>query len=75
MTTLSVTVKPGSKKGDLLVTNQDGSLTVFLRARPVDGAANTALIELLSKHFDVPKTGVEILKGRNSRTKLVELPL
>ncbi|MFV0485192.1 MAG: DUF167 domain-containing protein [Candidatus Saccharimonadales bacterium] len=73
MTNISVTVKSNSKKGDLIITNPDKSLTVFLRARPVDGAANSALIVLLSKHFHVPKTTIKVLKGHTSRQKLITI--
>ena len=52
---ITVTVKPGSTKGPLVETNEDGSLTVFLKQRAVDGAANTALIEVVAKHFGVRK--------------------
>lgn len=50
----------------------DGSLKVWLRARPKEGEANKALIKLLSKHFDVPKTSINIVAGLNSRNKIVE---
>ena len=69
----SVTVKPGSKKGPLVV--QDGEdLVVYLREKPVEGQANTALIKLLAAHFHVPKTTVQIKSGARGRKKLVEIP-
>lgn len=92
----SVTVKPGSKKGPLVVetpaaniadpaspTDPAGSarisqpvaknLTVYLREKPVDGAANTALIKILAEHFRVAKTCVVIKSGATSRHKLIEI--
>ena len=72
----SVTVKPGSKKGPLVVeASTDSSvspqlavknLTVYLREKPVDGAANTA-------HFDVAKSCVIIKSGASSRHKIIEI--
>ncbi|MBY8824831.1 DUF167 domain-containing protein [Sphingomonas colocasiae] len=48
-------------------------LAVRLRAPPVDGAANAALIEFLARHFDLPRRGVSILSGENARLKRVRL--
>lgn len=69
---ISVTVKPNSKKGPLVVNNPDGSLTVFLREKPHDGEANTALLKLLADHFSVPKTSLKLKSGATSRHKLIE---
>lgn len=68
----SVTVKPNSKKGPLVVMNGN-ELTVYLCEKPVDGEANAALIKLLSKHFDVAKSCVTIKTGTHGRKKLVEV--
>ncbi|PIP50724.1 hypothetical protein COX11_02610, partial [Candidatus Berkelbacteria bacterium CG23_combo_of_CG06-09_8_20_14_all_41_73] len=38
-----------------------------------EGAANKALIALLSKHFDVAKSQVKIISGLTSRNKVVEI--
>lgn len=69
----SVLVKPGSKKGPLVVPDPENpqSLTVFLREKPHDGEANAALVALLSKHFRIPKTSIKILSGTSSRQKRI----
>ena len=72
---ITVQVKPGSKKGPLVETNPDGSLTVFLLQRAVDGAANEGLIALLAKHFEVSKSRIEIESGFTSRIKRVSVDL
>jgi uncharacterized protein YggU (UPF0235/DUF167 family) len=69
----TVMVKPGSKKGPLVQTNDDGSLTVFLKERAVDGAANQGLVELLAKHFGLSKSHVSIESGFVSRIKRVNI--
>ena len=66
-----ITVKPGSSKEKIVQTSDD-SFTVYLRAKPHDGEANTALIKILSKYFDVPKTSIKISRGAKSRTKTIE---
>lgn len=68
---ITVRVKPGSKKGPLVEASDDGSLTVFLQQRAVDGAANEGLVEILAKHFGVSKSRVTIEAGFTSRTKRV----
>jgi len=68
----AVTVKPGSKKGPL-VLEEGRELTVFLRERPVEGKANTALIQILAKHFGVAKSQVMIKSGIRGRKKLIEI--
>lgn len=67
----SVTVKPGSSQEKIIETSPS-ELTVYLRAKPHDGEANTALIKLLSKHFKVPKTSISIIGGTHSRVKTIE---
>ena len=67
----TVIVKPGTSQEKIVETG-DHELTVYLRAKPHDGEANTALIKLLSKHFDIPKTSITIAHGHKSRTKTIE---
>lgn len=67
-----ITVKPGSSQ-EKIVRTAPGELTVYLRAKPHDGEANAALIKLLSKHLDVPKTSIKIIRGAKSRNKLIEV--
>lgn len=66
-------IKPGSKKGDKIERQEDGTYIIYLRARAHEGEANAALINLLAKTFDVPKTTIKIKSGASSRLKLIEL--
>jgi len=52
---------------------RDGMLLVKLAAAPVDGAANDALVALLSEVLDIPKRSIRIKSGARSRTKVVEI--
>jgi uncharacterized protein (TIGR00251 family) len=70
---ISVRVKPGSSKGPLVENSDDGGLTVYLKQRAVDGAANDALIEVLAKHFGVARRDVEIVSGHTSRLKRIRV--
>lgn len=67
-----VTVKPGSKKGPLVIVN-GSNLVVYLREKPIDGAANTALTKVLADHFQVAKTRIIIKSGTRGRQKLVQI--
>ena len=67
-----VTVKPGTSQEKILETAPN-ELTVYLRAKPHDGETNASLIKLLSKYLDVPKTSIKIIRGANSRNKIIEI--
>jgi len=67
-----VKVKPNSKVEQIQLA-LDGSLKVWLRARPKEGEANRALVKLLSKHFDVSKSQIDIVSGLTSKNKIVEI--
>ena len=69
----TVMVKPGSKKGPLVEAGEDGTLTVFLKERAVDGAANEGLIKVLAEHLGVRKASVTIESGFTSRIKRVSV--
>jgi len=69
---ISIKVVP-SAKVEQIQPALDGSLKVWLRARPKEGEANRALIKLLSKHFDVPKSSIDIISGLTSRNKIVDI--
>jgi uncharacterized protein (TIGR00251 family) len=69
---LSVRVTPRSGRDEVGVS-ADGSLKVRLTAPPVDDKANEALVELLARHFAVPKSAIRIVRGRTGRNKIVEI--
>jgi uncharacterized protein YggU (UPF0235/DUF167 family) len=59
----------------LIEANDEGSLTIFLQERAVDGAANEGLVTHLAKHFEVSKSRVQIISGFTSRIKRIEIDL
>jgi uncharacterized protein (TIGR00251 family) len=67
----SVRVVPKASRA--LIKKDGDSLKVYLTRPAQDGLANSQLIELLSEHFKLKKYQVRIIKGENSRNKLVEL--
>lgn len=70
---INLRVLPRSSKNEVVGQMADGTLKIKLTAAPVDGAANDALIKLLSKHFNVAKNKITILKGLRNKNKVVEI--
>lgn len=66
---ISVEVKPGSKV-EAVDQLSELAYRVRVRARPVDGKANDAVIAALAKHFGVARSRIQLLKGEKSRKKL-----
>lgn len=66
---ITVTVKPGSRKGPLVESDDDGRLTVHVIERAVDGKATAAVIAALAKHLGVPRSRVELVSGATARIK------
>lgn len=72
MRTLRIQVKPNSREEELTPLD-DGSFVARVKAPPVDGKANTAVIALLAKHFSVRKSQVTIKSGASGRMKLIQI--
>ncbi len=68
---LTLRVQPRSSQEGLRA--EAAQLKVHLRAAPVDGAANAALIRLLAKTFGVTQAQVQVLSGLTGRTKRVQI--
>ena len=69
-------VKPGSRRGPLVEATPDdpaADLTVFVKERAVDGAANAGVVAALAAHFGVPRRDVEIVRGHTARIKRVRV--
>jgi len=67
-----VSAKPSSKENKVQKLS-DNHFRVEVSEPPVKGKANKAIIELLAEYFNVPKSGVRIVRGEFSREKLVEI--
>ncbi len=68
----TIAVKSNAKK-NAVEQVADGSLRVFVKAPPLEGRANEAVIETLAAHFKVPKSRVTIVGGLKSKTKTVRI--
>lgn len=74
---LAVRLTPGASADriDGWDADADGRsvLKVRVRARPVEGEANAALLKLLAKALGVPKSAVSLDRGGQSRTKMISV--
>jgi uncharacterized protein (TIGR00251 family) len=70
--TLQIRVKPNARVSEL-IEEADGSWSARVKAPPVDGRANEALIALVARRFGCPKSAVSIRHGTRGRTKLVTI--
>jgi uncharacterized protein len=68
----SVRLQPRASKNEIAGI-QGSALKVRVTAPPVDGLANEALIELLSRALHTSRRNVCIVSGHSSRTKLIEI--
>ena len=70
--TFSVRVVPRSSRNQI-VGVEGGALKIKLTAPPVEGAANTALIEFIAGWLGVRRGVVSIISGDKARNKLVRV--
>ena len=63
-------VKPRSSK-DAIEGEREGALVVRVKAPPVEGEANKALVRLLGRALDVPSSAIRLQSGATSRRKRV----
>ena len=69
-------IKPNSKKGPLVVKNNDEMgefFEIFVREPAVEGKANAGVVKILSEHFGVAKTRISLEKGSKSKFKIFEI--
>ncbi len=69
---INVRVIPRARQNKVTV-DSDGTVRVHTVAAPADGQANDAVIKMLSKYYDVPKTSIKIIRGQTSRDKVIEI--
>ena len=67
---LAVKLQPRASRNE--VQGEHGpELKITVTAPPVDAAANTALIALLSEKLQVAKSAIQLVRGQTSRHKSI----
>lgn len=69
-----VKVKPNAGANEV-VQDSAADFSVKLTALPEKGKANKLLVKLLAKHFKVTQSDIEIVAGKTSRIKIVDVNL
>ena len=71
---IKVRVTPNAKMASVTKVSET-ELEVRVDEVAVEGRSNKRLIEILSKHFNVPKSRIRIVRGERSRDKIVDVAL
>jgi uncharacterized protein (TIGR00251 family) len=69
---LKVKVIPGASRDEVAGT-MGNAVKIKLRAPPVEGRANEALVEFLAEHLDLPRRAISIKRGGTSHLKLLRI--
>ena len=69
---LNVRLQPRAQR-DEVVGERDGAVVIRVKAPPVDGRANEAVIALVAKTLRVPKRAVTLTHGHQSRDKRLRI--
>jgi len=70
---LSVRVVPNKSESRIIDTSDDGTIRIEVKSQPIEGKANKELIKFLAKLLSVNENQVIILRGANSRNKLIKI--
>jgi len=70
---LAIRVIPGASKNEIAEVLNDGTVRIRLTAQPIEGKANAALVDFLSKLLDIPRSRITIVAGETRRDKLVSI--
>ena len=66
---LKIRISPNASKNEI-IKSEDG-VKIKITAQPIEGKANKAVVEFLSKEFKIPKSSIEIVKGTTSKEKTI----
>lgn len=69
---IKVHIQPGAKK-DEIVGQYGDAIKIKLKAPPMQGKANEALIDLLAEKYGVKRSEIKIIHGLTSRDKIVSI--
>ena len=72
MAILQVHVVPNSRS-DVVVGEYGGALKIKLRAQPLEGKANAALLRFLAERLQLPRKAIVLKSGEKSRDKTIQI--
>ncbi|MBU1864355.1 MAG: DUF167 domain-containing protein [Candidatus Omnitrophica bacterium] len=68
---IDIKVIPRSSQRKIVTVGKQ--LKVYVHESATDGKANDAVRRLCAEYFNVSKSGIKIIKGETSRTKIIEI--
>ncbi len=72
MIRVALHVHPGSKQ-QRVGGSYNGALSVYVKARAVDGAATESVLGEIARAFNVRPREVRLVRGATSREKVIEI--
>jgi uncharacterized protein YggU (UPF0235/DUF167 family) len=69
---INVITHPNAKK-QIVKKDFDGTYHIYITQRPVDGAANEAIIQALSDYLGVKKNSILLIKGEKLKQKIFQI--
>lgn len=71
MINLEIKVTAGAKSDSF--RRENGNYFLRIKAKAVEGKANKAVIEFLSKEFNIKKKDIEIIRGEKNSKKIISI--
>ena len=72
MAILQVHVVPNARS-DVVVGEYGGAVKIKLRAQPLEGKANAALLRFLAEQLKLPRKAIVLKSGEKSRDKTIQI--
>jgi uncharacterized protein (TIGR00251 family) len=69
---VAVRVQPRAS-ADAVIGDRQGAIAIRLKAPPVDGEANAALLRFVARRLGVAPRAVELVRGASSREKWIRV--
>ena len=69
---IAVRVQPRASR-DQVLGDREGVIAIALKAPPVDGQANAALLAFVARQLAVPRRAVLLVRGATSRSKWIRV--
>ena len=70
---IKVKIIPNARQDKICGYLENDILKIKIKAKPIDGKANSYLIKYLSKELNIPQSYFAIIKGKTSRIKVLEV--
>jgi len=70
---IKVKIIPNARQDKICGYLEKDILKIKIKAKPIEGKANSYLIKYLSKELEIPQSCFAIIKGKTSRIKVLEI--